>query len=780
VSASPQNATSGEIAATLGAFSAWEWAALAFGVLVAHLAGGYNYLLFHTGVEFFSACVCFNIFVILVSTNDISQNNFLKIIGVTYVFVGVIDMLHALAYKGMPIFTDYGYYAPQLWIAPRYLESGSAFVGLLTLFARFKVSAPAVFAVGLAISVAFLLAIFHTKTFPACFIPGTGLTPFKVASEGVIIVLYLVSLVLLQLQRALFDIEVFRLLRMSLLAAMTMELCFCFYTAPSMDDALNELGHIIKIFSFYALYKAIVVGSVRNPLMLVAQELRDSEKRLRQALAAAGLTYVELDLGRDGIRFGENFAEVMGYQPTAGATPQQSKAELVAHIDPRDHARFLDSRETLCAELRKPGVELRVIGDDGRTRWIESAAQVQTEEDGARRAFITNLDITARVRARDALVAAKSEAERADQAKSKFLAAASHDLRQPVQALILYLSMIGRQVRDLPKATETVKRMQAALDGLSNLLTAILDISRLDAGVIATRIESVDLGAMLARLSNEYAAKAAQHRLKFRVAARKLSVLADETLLERALRNLIENALRYTPQGGVLVGARRRDGLVRIDVVDTGVGVAPERKADIFMEFVQLGNPGRDMDKGLGLGLAIVARLARLMNATVELSSTPGLGSRFSLALPEAAAPEAKRATPETSAPGRGRVLIVEDNAIVRDGLEAMLRDWGYETVAAATGEEALALADAHGAFSVHMLDYSLGSGMNGLETACALARRAGADVPTVILTGDTAKERIAEIGASDAEMLHKPVTSEFLRAALARLAARGARAAAG
>jgi PAS domain S-box-containing protein len=768
LSASPQSSASREIVATIRAFSVLEWAALGFGAVVAHLAGRYNYLLFHTAVEFFAACICFNIFVILATTQDISQNNFLKIIGVTYVFVGLIDLLHAFAYKGMPIFTDYDYYAPQLWIAARFLESSAALVGLLTLNARFKVSAAAVFVVGFAITAVFLLAIFPYKTFPVCFIPGQGLTPFKVASEFVIIGIYAAALVMLHRRRTLFGADVFRLLRVSLVTAMVMELCFCFYTAPLMDDALNELGHILKIFSFYALYKAIVVGSVRNPLMLVSQELRDSEKRLRQAMAAASLTYIEIDLERPAIRFGDNFAEVMGYQPTAGASPDDTKAELVAHIDPEDHARFLAAQRR--GIVPRSGVELRVIGDAGRIRWIESAANVRKAGDA--RLFITNLDITARVRARDALVAAKSRAERADQAKSKFLAAASHDLRQPVQALILYLSMIGRQVQDLPKAAETVKRMQGALDGLSNLLTAILDISRLDAGVIAPRLDSVDLDEMLARLANEYAAKAAQRGLEFRTVARKVFVLADEMLLERALRNLIENALRYTPKGGVLVGARRRGDRVRIDVVDTGVGVAPERKEEIFLEFVQLDNPGRDMEKGLGLGLAIVSRVARLMNATVDLASTPGRGSRFSLVLPTAAPLAAKTAAREPSAPGEGRILVVEDNAIVRDGLEAMLRDWGYETVTAASGEEALALAEAQGPFVAHMLDYSLGRGMSGLQIARELARRAGAKIPTVILTGDTAKERIAEIGASEAEMLHKPVTAAQLRSVLARLAA--------
>ncbi|MCW2317419.1 signal transduction histidine kinase [Rhodoblastus acidophilus] len=757
----------GEATATLGALSAGEWLALTFGIIGAHLTVGYNYLLFHTGVEFFTACVCFNIFLVLSSTSDISRNNFLTIVGVAYVFVGVIDLLHALAFKGMPIFTDYDYYSPQLWIAARYLESGAVVIGLLALTARRHVSAAAVLSACLLATCGFLLAIFYTRTFPVCFIPGKGLTPFKIGSEFVIIALDFVALALLHRRRALFEADVFRLLRMSLVAAAAMELCFCFYDAPNMDDALSEAGHVIKLFAFYVLYKAIVVGSVRNPLVLVAQELRDSEKRLRSAMAAAGLTYVEVDPVHGKVRRAENFAEVMGYQSRVDGA-EECMVELLAHVPPEDQPRVVQAQT-----LRLPVIEARVIGDDGQVRWIESSAAIP-EGEGARRAFVTILDVTARVRAREQLLAAKSEAERADRAKSKFLAAASHDLRQPVQALMLYLAMMGRHTRDLPRAAETVKHMQAALDSLSNLLTSILDISRLDAGVIAPNAEPVDLAGMIARLSGEYAAKAAQRGLKFRAVAPTLAVRADAILLERALRNLIENALRYTPEGGVLLGARRRGARVRIDVIDSGVGVAPGRTEDIFQEFVQLDNPGRDMNKGLGLGLAIVARVARLMDGAVELVSAPGRGSRFSLTLPACAPPAAPAAAqPEPRRPGQGRVLIVEDNSIVREGLERMLQEWGYQTATAENGEAALALVEAEGPFALRLLDYSLGQGISGLSAAQRLAQVRPA--PTIILTGDTARERIAEIAASGFAMLHKPVTSQQLRAALEGLLHRDA-----
>ena len=196
------------------------------------------------------------------------------------------------------------------------------------------------------------------------------------------------------------------------------------------------------------------------------------------------------------------------------------------------------------------------------------------------------------------LAVARSEAEHADQAKSKFLAAASHDLRQPVQSLALLMALVERQVAANPEARSTLAMMRKALDALTSLLTSILDVSRLDAGVEA-HPEPVDLAAMLRRLALEYQAKADEFGLVLRVAAPDLWASADRALIERAIRNLIDNAIRYTRTGGVLLGLRRRNGRVRIDVFDTGIGIPRERQADIFEEFVQINNPGRDLGRGL-------------------------------------------------------------------------------------------------------------------------------------------------------------------------------------
>jgi signal transduction histidine kinase/ActR/RegA family two-component response regulator len=424
------------------------------------------------------------------------------------------------------------------------------------------------------------------------------------------------------------------------------------------------------------------------------------------------------------------------------------------------------------AHLRRLNSDLAAtIAEQRRT------AALLAESDSRVRA--ANLDLEQRVNDQTAELRvstaeaewAASEAERANLAKSKFLAAASHDLRQPVQSLTLLLSVIGRQVANMPKAANTVEMAKASTASLNAILTGMLDISRLDAGVITPSFASVDLGELVHRLALEYAPRAAAVGLVLRHAPRAFQARADAVLLERILRNLIENALRYTAKGGVLIGLRQRGDHVRIDVIDTGMGIAADHQTEIFEEFRQLNNPARDSSKGLGLGLAIVSRLARLLDIQIELASRLGRGTRFSLLLPVAQteAPVAEVKSPLDD--DGGRILVIEDNPDLRQVYELMLSDWGYQTISAANGEEALELAaEEKWRFDAILADYRLGAGLSGTETAKEIACKANRTFPTLVLTGDTAKERIVEIEASGFIMRHKPVEADDLRRALASL----------
>ncbi|MBY0430990.1 MAG: HAMP domain-containing histidine kinase, partial [Rhodospirillales bacterium] len=250
-------------------------------------------------------------------------------------------------------------------------------------------------------------------------------------------------------------------------------------------------------------------------------------------------------------------------------------------------------------------------------------------------------DISDRRRAEQALLAAtdeairaRAEAERAALTRSRFIAAASHDLRQPVQSLLLLIGVLKERSAGMP-AAQIAEHMERALDALKMLLNSILDVSKLDAGIIVPDIRDVPMSQLMGRLLEEYRWRAQEKRLDLRAVETTAVVRTDSALIERMVRNLIENAIRYTPPGGkVLVGCRRLGGWLRIDVADNGIGISEDQHEAVFVEFHQIGNPERDRGQGIGLGLAIVRRIARLLGGDVAVSSTFGKGSRFSLTVP--------------------------------------------------------------------------------------------------------------------------------------------------
>ncbi len=398
-------------------------------------------------------------------------------------------------------------------------------------------------------------------------------------------------------------------------------------------------------------------------------------------------------------------------------------------------------------------------------------------------AFAEDLAEFARLAVREAEAAAarraereaRAGAERASLAKTKFLAAASHDLRQPVQSLLLLMGVLEGQVAGTP-AARTLAVMGEALDGLRGLLDGLLDLSRLDAGIVAVKPAATPIRPLLDRLAHEYGPRAAARGLRLRAVGCGGVVLSDPVLLERILRNLLENAVRHTERGGILLGCRRQGSSLRVEVLDTGPGIPAERQGEVFEEFVQLGNPERDRAKGLGLGLAVVRRLAGLLGHRVSLRSVPGRGSAFAVTVPLAGEVPGPATLVPKSPPGpaRGRVvLVVDDEAVIRLGLQALVAGWGHRVLAAGSLAEVGALLDGGAAPDAVLADYRLRGGETGLDVVRAVRdRQPGRAVPAAILTGDTDPARLAEARASGCALLHKPVPAAQLRAALADLLA--------
>lgn len=370
----------------------------------------------------------------------------------------------------------------------------------------------------------------------------------------------------------------------------------------------------------------------------------------------------------------------------------------------------------------------------------------------------------------------KEEAETATLAKSRFLAAASHDLRQPTHALGMFVARLTQ----LPHDDETrhlISNLDASVHALQDLLDALLDISRLDAGAVQVQLRPVELAEVFRQLETALVLSAEDKGLRLRFRPTTARVMTDPTLIYRVMLNLVSNAVRYTRSGSVLVACRvGQDGQsVRIEVRDSGVGIAPEHQTAIFKEFYQVGNSERDRSKGLGLGLNIVDRTVRLLGHVLSLRSAPGCGTCFSLRLPLVSPEAAMQAPPVPSVLGSGDlagliVLVIEDDALARSGLVALLLSWGAQVRAYERMESALADLDEEAPPDVIVSDYRLPDGSNGIEAVRRLRLKAGFMVPACLMSGDTDVGLIQKAKSEGLTLLHKPVRPAKLRSLLRRL----------
>ncbi|MBF0332727.1 MAG: PAS domain S-box protein [Alphaproteobacteria bacterium] len=368
------------------------------------------------------------------------------------------------------------------------------------------------------------------------------------------------------------------------------------------------------------------------------------------------------------------------------------------------------------------------------------------------------------------LTKAKEAAERADVAKTRFLAAASHDLRQPLQALSLFVAVLGNRPHG-PEDATLISRIQDSVQALEGLLNSLLDVSKLEAGLVVPNVETFRVESMLQRLAAEFEPIASAEGLGLRAVPSRALVRSDPALLERILRNLLNNAARYTEEGRILLGCRRRGSTLRIEVWDTGIGIPPDQLQAIFREFHQLGNPSRDRRQGLGLGLAIVERLAALLGHRISVRSTPGRGSVFAIELPLVAR-DAPARRPTQLSLGIGRrgacIAVIDDEPDVLDSTRLLLESWGHMVIG---GPDASTVLDGVALLGrrpdVIIADYRLRNGSTGQTAISQVRTRLHAAIPAVILTGDTAPERMRHAQANGLGLLHKPVPPATLRATI-------------
>lgn len=524
----------------------------------------------------------------------------------------------------------------------------------------------------------------------------------------------------------------------AMLAYVDRDLCFRFtnraYEKMLGLDRSELIGrHLHEVFDQHELLRRspYLEGALAGERQDFELELRDVNNRQLYAVA----TYIP--------QFSKR-GEVQGFFSLLQDITARRQAEL----------RLKDAKQQL---------ERRVLE---RTRELTELNRVLSQEN--------------RVRARveEALRLAKREADEANQSKTRFLAAASHDLLQPLNAARLFVSALVQQPDLNPAQRHLVDRLDGSIRSAEELLSALLDISRLDAGAMPIDVREFAIHEMLETLYAEFSPVAMERGLRFERVDSSARVVSDPKLLRRVLQNLLSNALRYTPAGRVLIGCRRRDGHLLIQVLDTGSGIPPDQTELIFREFHRLQESRRSRERGLGLGLAIVDRIARMLDHPISLDSLPGRGTVFGISVPLATSQA--MAAPRPPKPGARRrandlagihVLCIDNEPDILAGMRSLIEPWGCRVDTAADEIEAVDKIERHGVPDVLLVDYHLDDACNGIDLMNQLGARFGRQIPGVLITADQTEVVRNEARANSYRMLPKPLKPAALRALLNRLA---------
>ena len=515
------------------------------------------------------------------------------------------------------------------------------------------------------------------------------------------------------------------------------------------------------------------LNALNSQLQETLERQRTTANDLQNVLYSTDVATIFLDT-RFNIRFFTPATKaIFNVIPSDVGRPLTDLKSLAA-----DDALLDDARKVLKSQTP---VEREIQGQSGYW-FIRRVLPYHASDEKTEGVVITYEDVTERRRTADALSTAKRQAELASVAKSRFLSAASHDLRQPMQTLALLQGLLAKKVVG-ERAEKLVAGIDEALGAMTGMLNTLLDINQIEVGAVKAETADFPVNDLLDRLRDELTYHAQAAGLALRVMPCALSVRSDPRLLEQMIRNLLSNALKYTQRGRVLVGCRRRREKLRIEIWDTGIGIPASELQAIFEEYHQLDNPARQRSRGLGLGLSIVKSLGGLLGHPIRVRSLHGKGSVFSIEVPltpsgissapERHPPAADRRSTQP-APRTGEILIIEDDPEVREHLKLFLNEEGYNISTAIDGPAALELL-AQGTLGPDLVlaDYNLPNGMSGVQVSQKLRQELNRQVPFIILTGDISTEALRDIALHDCVQFNKPVKLSELTRAIETLLAR-------
>jgi PAS domain S-box-containing protein len=578
----------------------------------------YNYLLFHSLAELFSILVAFGIFVIAWNSRQFLDNNYFIFIGVAYLFVGATDLIHTLAYQGMGIFTGYGTnLATQLWLSARYMESITLLIAPFFIGRRIKFSY--LMPIYGLITALLLMSIFYWDIFPVSYIEGSGLTAFKRISEYVIAAILVGAIITLSARRRDFDSGVLRLLYLSIIVTIGSELAFTLYESPY--GVPNLIGHLLKIISFYCIYKAIIETGLVQPYRLLFRNLKQSEEAYRSLYEEAPNAYISVGTNGRIERANRSAGELFGY--SRDELLGQSAVGLFADTTQgRVKSEEIFRRFLTGEEIRDEEVEMRRA--DGTSVWGSLSMRPITDGRGkliARRLAV--VDIT--------------ERKKLDQLKDDFISLVSHELRSPMTVITGAINTaLTEEERLTPEERrQLLKDASVEADTLSNILVNLLELSRIQANRLALNSEPINAKKVIRTAIEEIKRQGSGHQFVSKLPRDLPAVDADELRLERILHNLLENAVKYSPpESTIRVAAQPQDKYLVISVSDEGPGITPADQTRLFAPFQRLekGRPGGA--RGVGLGLLVCRRLVEAHGGQIWVDSTPGKGATFSFTIP--------------------------------------------------------------------------------------------------------------------------------------------------
>jgi PAS domain S-box-containing protein len=510
-------------------------------------------------------------------------------------------------------------------------------------------------------------------------------------------------------------------------------------------------------------FGALVLAALFSERRLHEAILVERERRLEEALRAGGVMTFDWNVTEDRIRHSQNAEQILGI----GADQALPSAEWFGQIHPDDRARVMESISGALPERPSHAVIFRHLRPDGTGEaWLEQIAVTQFSPGGnATRIHGLTTDITSRKRFEQEISQARRAAELADRAKSSFLAAASHDLRQPLQTLKFLQTSLEHHHPE-GEGEKLVADMGRSLDTMSSMLSSLLELNQLESGNLVPLKSEFALNEIFDSVVADFRRPVEEKRLRWCLVRSRIMIRTDKRMLEEMLRNLLSNAVRYTDGGRVLLGCRRSGVNVRIEIWDSGVGITPDQLPYIFEEYYQ-GEEGLRRG-GFGLGLAIVRRLGNLLGHRVDVQSTPGKGTCFSIEVPQARipvqAPDRVEISPNEDEVLARNVLVIEDETSVRTAITRVMKIKGIKATVVATGDEALTWVSQQPLRPDLILsDYNLRGTIDGVQSIKTLRASMGWSVPAIVMTGDIRSDTVNTIAADNISVLIKPFSVDDL-----------------